>query len=100
MLAFAKNHPEFADRIGEEASSRMQIAKAATTLKPESFYRDPGSLYTVGLHKDAARDMLHWDKPIGEQSEKVQRVAHSIVQSDLWDEDTRRLMKAHASRKI
>lgn len=75
MLAFAKNSPELASRIQQEALSRMKVSEAAATLKPQSFYRDPGYLYKVDLPDDAIARMLDWDKPLSQQPEAVRAAA-------------------------
>jgi len=67
MLALVESHPELAERIKKEASSRMEIANSAASLKPESFYRHPGSLYKVDLPDAKIEQMLDWDKPISQQ---------------------------------
>ena len=67
MQSFAKDNPQLADRIQKEVLSRMQVSDAAKTLKPESFYLDPGSLYKVDLPDEHVAKMLDWDKPLSQQ---------------------------------
>ena len=67
MLGFAKSNPELVGRIKKEASSRMEVANAANSVKPGSFYRDPGSFYTVDIPDEMIGRMLDWDKPLGQQ---------------------------------
>lgn len=67
MMSFSEANPELIGRIKKEAASRIEIANAANSLKPESFYRDPGSLYTVDLPDPMVERMLDWDKPLSEQ---------------------------------
>ena len=71
MLEYKKSSPDLADRINKEALSRMRVAEVAATLKPESFFRDPGNLYKVDLPDEAIAKMLDWDKPLSEQSQHV-----------------------------
>lgn len=73
MLALVESHPELAERIKKEASGRMEIANSAASLKPESFYRHPGSLYKVDLPDAKTEQMLDWDKPLSEQPESVRK---------------------------
>jgi hypothetical protein len=51
-----------------------------------------GSLYTVHVPDEHVEKMLDWDKPLSEQHPHVQRVVKDIMQSKLWDEDTRKWM--------
>jgi hypothetical protein len=69
MAAFVKTNPELADRINKEVASRREIAKSASLLKPESFYKDPGAFYTVDIPDEMVGKMLDWDKPLGQQKE-------------------------------
>lgn len=71
MAAFLKTNPELADRINEEVASRREVAKAASLLKPESFYKDPGALYTVDIRDEAIERMLDWNKPLSQQPDSV-----------------------------
>lgn len=78
MLGFAKSNPELIGRIEKEAASRMEVANAANSVKPGSFYRDPGSFYTVDIPDEMIGRMLDWDKPLGQQSETIQRLAKQV----------------------
>lgn len=78
MLGFAKSNPELVGRIEKEAASRMEVANAANSVKPGSFYRDPGSFYTVDIPDEMIGRMLDWDKPLGQQSETIQRLAKQV----------------------
>jgi hypothetical protein len=78
MAAFVKTNPELADRINKEVASRREIAKSASLLKPESFYKDPGALYTADLPDEMVDRMLDWDKPLSEQPEAVQSVLRGM----------------------
>ena len=78
MLGFAKSNPELVGRIKKEAASRMEVANAANSVKPGSFYRDPGSFYTVDIPDEMIGRMLDWDKPLGQQSETIQRLAKQV----------------------
>ena len=78
MKAFAKNNPELAERIAEESASRMKVAEAASSLKPQSFYRDPGSLYKADLPDEMIDKMLDWDKPLSEQPKAVQEAIEKL----------------------
>ena len=57
----------------------MKVAEAASSLKPQSFYRDPGSLYKADLPDEMIDKMLDWDKPLSEQSEAVREALLPIV---------------------
>ena len=81
MQSFAKDNPQLADRIQKEVLSRMQVSDAAKTLKPESFYLDPGSLYKVDLPDEHVAKMLDWDKPLSQQAPEVQRALQPVVQN-------------------
>ena len=78
MNGFLKTNPELADRISKEVASRKEIAKAASQMKPESFYKDPGSLYHVDLPDPMIERMLDWDKPLSEQPESVRKALSAI----------------------
>ena len=83
MSAFTKNHPELADRIAKEALGNRQIAEAAATLKPESFYRDPGALYKADLPDEMIDRMLDWDKPLSEQPWIMKRITPLLEDSGI-----------------
>lgn len=78
ILEFEKTNPELTERIRKEAAQRMEIANAAKSMKPESFYRDPGSFYTVDIPDEMVSKMLDWDKPLGQQSEIIQKLAKQV----------------------
>lgn len=67
MVALKQSHPELAERIDSEAASRRAVAAATNSMRPESFFKDPGSLYTINLPDSAIARMLDWDKPLSEQ---------------------------------
>jgi hypothetical protein len=48
-----------------------------------------GQLYGVEIPDDS--EMLHWDKPMSQQPEKVQKAIEKLIASDAVDADTRRL---------
>ena len=83
MLALVESHPELAERIKKEASSRMEIANSAESLNPESFYRHPGSLYKVDLPDAKIAQMLDWDKTFAQQSDHVKQI---LKESGLYKE--------------
>ena len=77
MASFLKTHPELADRIIEEVASRREVARVASLLKPESFYKEPGSLYKVDLPDAKIEQMLDWDKPLAEQPQLLDALRRS-----------------------
>ena len=56
-------------------------------MKPKGF------LYRVKLHPEIVNKMLDWDRPLGEQSEHVQKVFKDLMESEIWDADTRKLVE-------
>jgi hypothetical protein len=74
MLGFAKSNPELVGRIEKEVASRMEVANAANSVEPGSFYRDPGSFYTVDIPDEMIGRMLDWDKPLSKQPDVVKRI--------------------------
>lgn len=78
MAAFVKTNPELADRINKEVVSRREIAKSASLLKPESFYKDPGAFYTVDIPDQMVGKMLDWDKPLSQQSPEIKKAFESL----------------------
>ncbi len=83
MAAFVKTNPELADRINKEVASRREIAKSASLLKPESFYKDPGALYTADLPDEMVDRMVDWDKPVQLQTPQVREALQSIIDETL-----------------
>jgi hypothetical protein len=83
MLGFAKSNPELIKRIEKEAASRMEVANAANSLKPGSFYRDPGSFYTVDIPDEMISRMLDYDKKIIDQPEVLQAIRSQLTDPDL-----------------
>lgn len=79
MLEFSKSNPELIGSIRKESASRMEIANAAKTLKPESFYRDPGSLYTVDIPDEMIGKMLDWDRPLSQQPQQLQQKLYNAM---------------------
>jgi hypothetical protein len=55
--------------------------------------RPKGFLYRVKLHPEIVNKMLDWDRPLGEQSEHVQKVFKDLMESEIWDADTRKLVE-------
>jgi hypothetical protein len=53
---------------------------------------EPGALYTADLPDEMVDRMLDWDKPFKEQPAAVREAFQDIMQSNLWDEDTRKLI--------
>ena len=83
MRGFAKSNPELIERIEKEVASRMEIANAANSLKPGSFYRDPGSLYTVDIPDEMIGRMLDYDKKIIDQPQVLQAIRSQLTDPDL-----------------
>lgn len=74
MVALKQSHPELAERIDSEAASRRAVAAATNSMRPESFFKDPGSLYTIDLPDPAIARMLDWDKPLSQQPDIVKSI--------------------------
>jgi hypothetical protein len=74
IVALKQSHPELAGRIDSEAASRRAIAAATNSMRPESFVKDPGALYTIDLPDSAIARMLDWDKPLSQQPDIVKRI--------------------------
>jgi hypothetical protein len=51
-----------------------------------------GAFYQADLPDEMVDRMLDWDKPLNQQPEAVQKAFQDIMQSELWDEDTRKLI--------
>jgi len=69
----------YLSRQSEEA-----IRKEATNLDANAFAVEAGNLYRVELDVEP-EDLLDWDKPLSEQTEKMQRI---LKESGLWVENT------------
>jgi hypothetical protein len=78
MLGFAESNPGLVERIRKEAASRMEVANVAKSLKPEIFYRDPGSFYTVDIPDEMIGKMIDWDKPLNQQPKFVQNALNKL----------------------
>jgi len=51
-----------------------------------------GAFYQADLPDEMVDRMLDWDKPLKEQPAAVREAFQDIMQSNLWDEDTRKLI--------
>jgi hypothetical protein len=51
-----------------------------------------GAFYQADLADEMVDRMLDWDKPLKEQPAAVREAFQDIMQSNLWDEDTRKLI--------
>jgi hypothetical protein len=96
MAAFLKTNPELADRISKEVASRREIAKAASLLKPESFYKDPGAFYTVDIPDEMIGKMLDYDKPLKDQPEILKAIRNAIID----DPDIRKSFEFNVEKGI
>lgn len=71
-----------------EGKNRLQTMAS----RVDSGFNPKGYLYTFDLPDDMIDRMLDWDKPLSEQPEAVRKAFQEIMQSDLWDSDTRKLI--------
>jgi hypothetical protein len=96
MAAFVKTNPELADRINKEVVSRREIAKSASLLKPESFYKDPGAFYTVDIPDEMISRMLDYDAPLKDQPEVLKAIRNAIID----DPDIRKSFEFNVEKGI
>jgi len=66
----AKAGREWAEGYGADSATRSQVMKAVRTFDPAKVTDRTGNLYTVELLVEDD-ELLDWDKPLTEQSEKV-----------------------------
>jgi hypothetical protein len=66
--------------------------EAANLLRSLDLKPEGGALYKADLPDEMVDRMLDWDKPLNQQPEAVQKAFQDIMQSELWDEDTRKLI--------
>lgn len=78
-----------ADRGDTTADAALQLLKQGKKL-PESKYA--GSLYKVDLPDLMVDKMLDWGKPLSKQPAAVQEAISRIMQSDVLDADTKKLI--------
>jgi hypothetical protein len=72
--------------------SSAKPAYEAAVKEYVGLQKTPGNLYTADLPDEMVDRMLDWDKPLKEQPAAVREAFQDIMQSNLWDEDTRKLI--------
>ena len=77
-------------RLRDQALQGSAEWKHYDTLAKEGL----GSLYKADLPDEMIDRMLDWDKPLSQQPKAVQDAFKDIMQSELWDADTRKLIQA------
>jgi len=82
-LADLRRNPN--DQFNQKVANYLE--KNFDTLRNQS-----GSLYKADLPDEMIDRMLDWDKPLSEQPEAVRAAFQEIMQSELWDADTRKLI--------
>jgi len=98
-LQFAKNQniDEQSRRFGQEIADKYQEdvknLDAAHHLIDKVTAKPQGSVYTVRIPDEHIEKMLDWDRPLSEQHPHVQRIVNDVMQSNLWDKDTKKTLK-------
>lgn len=69
-----------------------QIVRNVKQKFESGVFKKGGFLYKADLPDDMIDRMLDWDKPLSGQSETVRKAFQEIMQSELWDADTRKLI--------
>ena len=92
MLNALRNHNgDFNAAADAMATHRVSASKFLRSIGNQGASNE-GSLYTLDLPDEMIDRMLDWDKPLSEQSEAVRKAFQEIMQSELWDADTRKLI--------
>jgi dihydrofolate reductase len=80
-----KEHPEW-------ENAQEQVLNEIKKLDQKGAKLGGGSVYTADLPDEMVERMLDWDKPLSQQSPAVQKAVKQLMDSEMWDADTRKLI--------
>jgi hypothetical protein len=76
----------------EWAVPKERVLEELKKLNQKGAKLGGGAFYQADLPDEMVDRMLDWDKPLKEQPAAVREAFQDIMQSNLWDEDTRKLI--------